>query len=292
MTLAMVVLAACAGAALVGWGLAGPLVDRPAWRKRNYRGVDIAGVSGLVVLGVAIPGTLVVGSLERIDLTGSHGTATIVALVGFGLLGLVDDVRGGPSGGGFGGHVRALLVERRVTTGLTKLVVGALVGIAAIVVADLAPADESGRAALVRVLRGGALVALGANLLNLFDRAPARATKVGVLWWVLLAIGASVAGSPVEPPALAWSATAVGAAIGLAPTEIRERHMQGDTGVNAIGASLGLAVALVASVSAQWVVLAVLMILNAASERVSFTLVIDHTPPLRWLDRVGSPYRS
>ena len=40
-----------------------------------------------------------------------------------------------------------------------------------------------------------------------------------------------------------------------------------------------------------WVVLVVVLGLNLVSERVSFTAVIDRTPPLRWIDRVGSPHR-
>ena len=35
-------------------------------------------------------------------------------------------------------------------------------------------------------------------------------------------------------------------------------------------------------------ILAVLALLNLASEWVSFSEVIDRTPPLRWLDRLGS----
>lgn len=292
MMVALIVVGACSAAGLLGWGIAGPLVDRPTWRRRNYRGVDIAGVSGLVVVGVAVPAILIVRSLDRSDLTDAHAAAALVAVIGFGLLGLVDDVRGGPSGGGFGAHIRALITERRITTGFLKLVLGALVGIVTVVVADLGPVDETSGAAVVRVVRGGALVALGANLLNLFDRAPARATKVAALWWVFLLAGTAVARSTADVVSLAWSATAVGAAIGLAPTEIRERHMQGDTGVNAVGAILGLTVAIVGSAPAQWVVLAALATLNLLSERVSFTLVIDHTPPLRWFDRLGSPFRS
>ena len=63
--------------------------------------------------------------------------------------------------------------------------------------------------------------------------------------------------------------------------------MLGDTGANLLGAVLGLAVVLETSRPVRTVVLIALIFLNLASERVSFTKVIDATPGLRHLDRLG-----
>ena len=63
--------------------------------------------------------------------------------------------------------------------------------------------------------------------------------------------------------------------------------MLGDTGANLLGAVLGLAVVLETSRPVRTVVLIVLVVLNLASERVSFSAVIDRTPGLRQLDRLG-----
>jgi UDP-N-acetylmuramyl pentapeptide phosphotransferase/UDP-N-acetylglucosamine-1-phosphate transferase len=79
----------------------------------------------------------------------------------------------------------------------------------------------------------------------------------------------------------------VGAAAGLLPADLHERLMLGDTGANLLGAVLGLAVVLEASRPVRTAVLIVLVVLNLASERVSFSSVIDRTPGLRQLDRVG-----
>ena len=68
--------------------------------------------------------------------------------------------------------------------------------------------------------------------------------------------------------------------------------MLGDTGVNPLGAALGLATVAMSSASVEWAVLAFLAALNLASERWSFSRIIDAVPPLRWLDRLGSPYRN
>ena len=79
----------------------------------------------------------------------------------------------------------------------------------------------------------------------------------------------------------------VGAAAGLLPADLGERLMLGDTGANLLGAVLGLAVVLETSRPVRTVVLIVLIVLNLASERVSFSAVIDRTPGLRQLDRLG-----
>ena len=63
--------------------------------------------------------------------------------------------------------------------------------------------------------------------------------------------------------------------------------MLGDSGANALGGMLGAAAAVALPRKARIAVLAVITGLTAASEVVSFTRVIDRTPPLRWLDMLG-----
>jgi hypothetical protein len=82
-------------------------------------------------------------------------------------------------------------------------------------------------------------------------------------------------------------ALAVGAGDGLLPGDLAERLMLGDAGANVLGAALGLAVVLVGSPTTRTVVLIVVAALNLASERVSFSRVIDRTAPLRAADRWG-----
>ena len=132
-----------------------------------------------------------------------------------------------------------------------------------------------------RVLADGALVALAANLGNLFDRAPGRTTKVAALALVVLvlAVGAE--------PALAGVALVVGAGAGLLPADLGERLMLGDAGANVLGAVLGLGVVIGCSPGTRTVTLVVVALLNLASERVSFSRVIDAVAPLRAADRWG-----
>lgn len=260
--------------------------------------------------------------------------AAVAAAVFFGLLGYRDDTKGSGPGhdpgavGGFAGHLRRTWRSRRLTTGMQKALfgfAGALVcvhialwsDVTALFGASHSPATGSVLLHLdtaagadgwspVTLVRGALVVALGANLLNLVDRVPGRATKVALAWWLGGLVPAAVVTSSwtTEPSGASWVAlalldggpvlwatAAVGASVGLLRSELAERHMQGDTGVNATGAVLGLATVMVSPAAVSWVVLAVLAALNLVSERWSFSQVIDSFAPLRWLDRLGSPHR-
>ncbi len=261
--------------------------------------------------------------------TGAVATAS--ALVAFGLLGYRDDTRGDGDASGFAAHLARSLRTRRLTTGAQKALGGgavALLSVQILLFGNVAVLWSSrgwgdGYAVMrsfehlvigsheswtmIPWLRGAAVVALSANLLNLLDRAPGRATKAALAWWLCGLVPAAVFGSPWpqgfrfaevgagwfawHSPAL-WAAGAVGAAVGLLRSELAEAHMLGDTGVNPLGAALGLATVAMSPASVEWAVLAFLAALNLASERWSFSRIIDAVPPLRWLDRLGSPYRN
>lgn len=258
------------------------------------------------------------------------GIAALVLLGGFGWLGYRDDTRGTHNGhaaaSGFVGHLRQSLRQRAFTTGLHKALGGLVVATVGVQIAlwgdpaearysaGAAPSDWFGPLPLVLGLRtdpdamwsltvlarGALIVALSANLLNLLDRAPGRAAKAAFAWWlVALAPATMVASGSAARFGLGfeltewavWAGVAAGASAGLLPSELAEQHMQGDTGVNPVGATLGMATVVAYPATAEWVVLAVLAVLNLASERWSFSRIIDAVPPLRWLDRLGSPYR-
>lgn len=260
------------------------------------------------------------------------GMAVLFVLVGFGWLGYRDDTRGHLEGldtpRGFAGHLRLSWQRRRLTTGTQKAIGGLLAALVGMQIGTWGdPSDlvdwvrrgfdgwaDGGQSLLgvftsamspswspLGLLRGALIVALGANLLNLADRAPGRATKAALAWWLAGLVPAAVAATcspdvyglgPDPADWAVWAAAATGAASGLLRSELAEEHMQGDTGVNPVGAVLGLATVAMYSPGVEWVVLAVLAALNVASERWSFSRIIDAVPPLRWLDRLGSPHRS
>ena len=83
------------------------------------------------------------------------------------------------------------------------------------------------------------------------------------------------------------AAVPAGAALALLGEDLAERAMLGDAGANALGALLGTAAAAGLPRPARIALLTGIIGLTAASEVVSFTKVIERTPPLRWLDMLG-----
>ncbi|MFI5490581.1 hypothetical protein [Micromonospora echinaurantiaca] len=254
----------------------------PALDRTNFRGRAVSLAAG-PALAVGAAGAGAFGATSA-----ASGAAALVAGVGAGAVGLYDDVVGGrpeqKTAKGFAGHLAALR-EGRVTAGLIKIVgVGAAgLGAAALLATDPRVAAHPRRQRHgafgrgVDVLLGAGVVAGTANLLNLLDLRPGRALKSGML------LGAPLAGGPHGGIA----AGAVGAAAGLLPDDLGERVMIGDSGANALGAVLGVALAARTGPVGRAGVLAVLAGLTAASEKVSFTQVIQRTPGLRELDALG-----
>jgi hypothetical protein len=137
------------------------------------------------------------------------------------------------------------------TTGMLKLVGIPLAGVLA-----------------TRSLAGGLLVGLGANALNQFDTRPGRALKAYL-----------AAGLVLRAP--------LGLAVLLLPYDLRERAMLGDAGANALGAMLGLKSVEQFHGRGRWTAIIALAGLNLLGERRSLGELIERTPMLRELDRLG-----
>jgi UDP-GlcNAc:undecaprenyl-phosphate/decaprenyl-phosphate GlcNAc-1-phosphate transferase len=262
-------------ARLLWLGLA-PLFESPALARSNFRGTTLPTAAGVILPLVALAvegGRLLTASfgVGEAGLT-SPRVLVLLAVLGYGMLGLVDDLVGTGDHKGFRGHGSALL-SGQVTSGLLKLAGGAAVAI--LVVAPLVGESPG------RLVADALLVALAANLANLLDRAPGRTTKVATIGFALLLLGAGAHRSLVPV------AVVLGAALGLLLDDLRERLMLGDAGANPLGGVLGLAVVLTAGPGVRDVVLVALVTLNVAGEVVSFSRVIDLVPPLRALDRAG-----
>jgi hypothetical protein len=181
----------------------------------------------------------------------------------------VDDLVGSIDRKGFKGHLGAL-ARGEVTTGAVKIV-----GLAATGVVGAAILDGRRRGALSTVV-GGAVIAGAANAANLFDLRPGRALKVVLAGAVPLL----VAGSPA-------AATALGSSAGVVRDDLVGRSMLGDTGANAAGAMIGLAIVERTGLRGRTLALIALTALTVASERVSFTNVIEGNKMLRRLDEWG-----
>jgi UDP-N-acetylmuramyl pentapeptide phosphotransferase/UDP-N-acetylglucosamine-1-phosphate transferase len=253
------------------------LLEAPALQRRNYRDRLIPTAAGLIVVIAVLlieAGRATLGAFGLGDEPGLNIARPLVlfACLGFGLLGLIDDLLGTHVDRGFKGHLRALLAGR-VTTGALKIFGGAAVAL--VLAANVQ--YVTGR----RLLADAVLIALAANLANLLDRAPGRAIKVGLLAWIPIAFVAGTDGVGVA------IAPVIGAFCGLLGDDLHEHLMLGDTGANVLGAVLGLAVVLDVGRGPRNGVLVALIILTVAAEMVSFSAVIKRVPVLRRFDELG-----
>lgn len=225
-------------------------VTSAGWRRTNHRGRGVGLQSGPALVLAAV--------------VTARGPLLPAAVAGLGAAaaGRYDDAAGHlDRAKGLRGHAAAVR-EGRLTGGAVK-VVG--IGAAALVGVLLLP-----RRGLLSALRDAALVAGSANLLNLLDLRPGRALKVGLVTSAALR----------EPGPAA-------ASLALLPGDLRERTMLGDCGANGLGALLGLAAVERLAPARRTALLTVVTTLVLASERVSFTRVIESTPGLRQLDGLG-----
>jgi UDP-N-acetylmuramyl pentapeptide phosphotransferase/UDP-N-acetylglucosamine-1-phosphate transferase len=226
---------------------------RLALERANFRGEVIPAAAGLTFLLVAVTGYAL-----------SEQRLLLIVSVGFGLLGLADDLWGDRTTGGFRGHLKVLFMGKP-TTGSLKLVGG---GLLALSVAWWR--DRLSLALPVDAL----LIALAANTVNLLDLRPGRA-----LFAFFLLATPTVFTVPfaILPPLLG--------ALRECADDVQGRAMMGDTGANLLGAAAGLALVLVTPFWARCVALALLVALNIAAERVSFSALIAKTPWLNALDK-------
>ncbi len=271
---------------LVVWSGLRATLSRPVFRRTNYRGAELSTAAGIAVpvavwCSAAVVALVISIGAEPDPFAVVSLQMTALAVGGFGLLGLLDDLAVDEGASGYRGHLRALF-SGRLSAGALKMVVGPAV---ALVVVQPASGDS-----FWWLLIDGAIVALAANLANLFDRAPGRVTKVATIGGGALLVATVLGGSGSVAdlvPGLFGGAIVLGAAWALLMPELREEMMLGDAGANPIGAALGLAVVLTQSTTVRAVTVLVLFLLNLASERVSFSAVIDRVGVLRAIDRFG-----
>ncbi len=233
----------------------------------NHRGVLVPRVLGIALAIDAVVWTLVVATIEEVGAAGWGALGGLLLVFG---AGLIDDLAArGPRG--LRQHLRSL-ASGHPTTGLIKVLV--IVG-SAVLVTALQPARPT-----AVVVLGVVLLAASANVWNGLDVVPGRSLKA----FVLPALAFAIWGVSSNAPAV------VGLLVGVVvvlPFDLRESAMLGDGGANLLGFAAGIA--LYDALPDPWVAVAagVAVVLNIVAETVSFSLVIDRTPALRWVDGLG-----
>jgi UDP-GlcNAc:undecaprenyl-phosphate/decaprenyl-phosphate GlcNAc-1-phosphate transferase len=242
------------------------------WIRTNHAGSSVTLAEGPIAVGALLVGA---GIDRLLDKSGRRSLAVAVAGAGSGAVGAYDDLIGTSQAKGFRGHLRAL-GSGEVTSGMIKILgVGLSAAAAAALIQRTRPSCPRPLCRAFDGILDTALIAATANLTNLFDLRPGRAAKAIIL------MGAGLFGSGAAP--------AVGAAAGSLPTDLAARSMLGDCGANALGAAIGTAAAQSLPRPFRLLAFGAAAALNVASERVSFTDVIERTPLLHRLDQLGRP---
>lgn len=218
-----------------------------------------------------------------------------LALVAF-AFGLVDDAYGTGEDRGFRGHVKAAAKGRLTTGGLKVLGVSMASYAAALLVVEAARwAPAGGPSQFLLALPAGAAIALTANLVNLTDLRPGRALKVysaiSLTGLLLLAAGLGVFSGRTSVSGvvelMALSLFVAGPVLAVWRYDVGESGMLGDAGANPAGAVAGTIVVVGLPVWGMFVYLGLVLALNLASERVSFSRVIEANAFLHRLDMMG-----
>jgi len=241
------------------------------WTRQNHAGCPVTLFEGPAYAVGAVAGAL----------TGGAGAPAAVAGLGAAAFGGLDDLVGDGSSKGLRGHLAAAR-RGEMTTGAIKILGLGATGLLSARMIDRSRESNT----VMATLAGGSVIAGSANIANLLDLRPGRALKVVLLLAVPIAAGGR--GSHLTT-ATATAGAAAGAAVGILPDDLAGRSMLGDTGANSAGALLGTALVARTGSRGRLLALAVLTALTLASEKVSFTKVIESTPGLRELDALGRP---
>lgn len=304
--------------ASLGYVLRRKRIKASQWERTNFHGVTVSLRGGVAMAGAAVASAAVASALSDQPRAALGG---VVASLGGGLAGYIDDVdQGAHDGGkvakGLKGHLGAL-AHGQVTTGVIKIAGIGASALAASALVGSKATSVSGKAADLAL--NTVLIAGTANLANLLDLRPGRALKATVLVAAPLsyfscadaktpASGASVtsatasvtsgaSGAPSATPAAPASASGASAqrllasglnaaAITALVEDLQETTMLGDTGANAAGALLGTSLAANDSWKLRLGTTLGVVGLILASEKVSFSKVIAANPALNWLDQL------
>ncbi len=278
---------ACAG---LGYVLRCKHIKASQWERTNFHGATVSLRGGVAMAGASVASAAVASALSDQPRAALGG---VVASLGGGLAGYIDDVdQGAHDGGkvakGLKGHLGAL-AHGQVTTGVIKIAGIGASALAASALVGSKATSVSGKVA--DLVLNTVLIAGTANLANLLDLRPGRALKATVLVAAPLSYFSCAAAKP-EASASGASAQRLlasglnAAAITALVEDLQETTMLGDTGANAAGALLGTSLAANDSRKLRLGAALGVVALILASEKVSFSKVIAANPALNWLDQL------
>lgn len=238
---------------------------RPRQAGLNYQNQEVPVGLGLVFILTVVPTTILAVFFAVLPLR--SGVIYIITILSFGLLGIIDDTIGSREARGFTGHFRALF-QGFLTTGAIKALFGVILAFLVAVIKT-----DSVLSIILNVLS----ITLFANLLNLLDVRPGRASKFYLFWFLF----SYIMGYPSIVMLFLLAAV-----IGYLPWDLQAKVMMGDVGSNVLGAIIGLSVTDF-SITSKVIVVIVLILIHLYAEQTSLSLLIEKTPILKHLDNLG-----
>ena len=253
----------------LGFDLIIPLLTEGGLITENYQGKAIPLGYGLLFTINSIL-ILILGTIIGIyDFNLSN--KLIILILTMSLIGIIDDALGQKKFQGFKGHLKALFLEYKLTTGFLKMTFSFV-----IVFYLFFYWEKSFIAALISTL----IVLLGANFINLLDVRPGRALKGFILLMFLVIFY-------LKEKILLLGIPSLVMALFSLSIDLKQKGMMGDIGANILGGVLMLLFTINISFSLQIVALISLIIINIYSEFYSLTELIANNKLLKFIDKLG-----
>lgn len=273
-----------------------PLVlDRPLYKigiqrlkalgmnRFNYDGEPVLTAGGLIlVCSSIITGMVLIGLFLLRGVKSElllHGLLFLTGMIIMAFWGWRDDRTSEIDAKGFRGHFGVLWRERRMTSGMWKLLGGT--STACCLSLSLLDSLWAGFVAF-------GLLALTPNIINLFDLRPGRAIKV---FWCLIALAGAFSlwtiGVSTAMANWIFLIPVFLASVLMFPHDVGGKIMLGDTGSNALGFAAGFSFVIGTPIYVQAIMLVLFLCLQTAAEFCSFSRVIEQVGWLRRLDQWG-----
>ncbi|MBE6483575.1 MAG: hypothetical protein E7Z96_02160 [Actinomycetaceae bacterium] len=242
-----------------------------SWERTSFSGATVTLTEGIEAAAGVLASSLVVPSRARVGAAFAVGASAAA--------GYIDDQmedRFPAKGKGLKGHLGALR-RGQLTSGALKI---GVIGLGAAVGAAALPHEGGHMRRIGQWTNQAALIAGTANLVNLLDLRPGRALKASMMLAGPLAAGGNTIGGQLACGVVGASAVAL-------PEDLAGVGMLGDLGANCVGAATGMALASLKSPLLRWGALGGVVGLTLASEKVSFSKVIEENRLLAWIDSIG-----
>lgn len=243
--------------------------------KKNYRGKDIPHILGSIFILNSLICIFITIIFYYFSLIEENLYKKLLVFfftsLNISLIGLLDDLFGDNKNKGFKGHINALIINKKLTTGFLKMI---------LIPASLIPFALYNEHSLIMIVIKILLTSLLINLSNLFDLRPGRCIKFFIVQIILLL--------PFINIDLIFLFVFI-MSIALIIGDLKEEFMLGDSGSNVFGfySAFIFFHNIHISLLTSTIILLFTFILNLLSEKYSFTQIIEKNKLLNFIDMIG-----